>query len=65
MFPKSPSDTQKDIASLIRANERLGISFAGANEIRKEIEGVYKAGIDVGYFDKMPSANSIYDKPVR
>jgi ABC-type nitrate/sulfonate/bicarbonate transport system substrate-binding protein len=65
MFPKGTPDDQKAIASLIRANERLGISFAGANEIRKEIEGVYKAGIDVGYFDKMPSAASIYDKPVR
>ena len=38
------------MASLIRANDRLGISLAGASEIRKEIEGVYKAGIDVGYF---------------
>jgi ABC-type nitrate/sulfonate/bicarbonate transport system substrate-binding protein len=65
MFPKSPSDTQKDIASLIRANERLGISLAGATDIRKEIEAVYKVGIDVGYFTAMPSAASIYDKPVR
>jgi ABC-type nitrate/sulfonate/bicarbonate transport system substrate-binding protein len=65
MFPKSPSDTQKDIASLIRANERLGISLAGAQEIRKEIEAVYRVGIDVGYFTSPPSAGSIYDKPVR
>jgi ABC-type nitrate/sulfonate/bicarbonate transport system substrate-binding protein len=65
MFPKSPPATQKDIASLIRANERLGISLAGAADIRKEIEAVYKVGIDVGYFTSMPSAASIYDKPVR
>ncbi len=65
MFPKSPPATQKDIASLIRANERLGISLAGAQEIRKEIEAVYKVGIDVGYFTTMPSAASIYDKPVQ
>jgi len=65
MFPKSPPADQKDIASLIRANERLGISLAGATEIRKEIEAVYKVGIEVGYFDKMPSAASIYDKPVQ
>ena len=40
-------------------------ALSGANDIRKEIEGVYKAGIEVGYFDKMPSAASIYDKPVQ
>ncbi len=65
IFPKSPPADQKDIALLIRANERLGISLAGATEIRKEIEAVYKAGIDVGYFKDMPSAGSIYDKPVQ
>jgi NitT/TauT family transport system substrate-binding protein len=65
IFPKSPPADQKDIASLIRAKDRLGLSLVGANDIRKEIEGVYKAGIEVGYFDKMPSAASIYDKPVQ
>ena len=65
IFPKSPPADQKDIASLIRAKDRLGLSLVGANDIRKEIEAVYKAGIDVGYFDKMPSAASIYDKPVQ
>jgi NitT/TauT family transport system substrate-binding protein len=65
MFPKSPPADQKDIASLIRANERLGISLAGATEIRKEIEAVYRAGVDLGYLSKMPSAASIYDKPVQ
>jgi ABC-type nitrate/sulfonate/bicarbonate transport system substrate-binding protein len=65
IFPKSPPADQKAIASLIRANERLGISLAGATEIRKEIESVYKVGIEVGYFSKMPSAASVYDKPVQ
>ncbi len=65
MFPKATPEDQRDIASLIRANDRLGISFAGASDIRKEIEAVYKAGIEVNYFDKMPSAASIYDKPVQ
>jgi len=65
MFPKGTPADQKDIASLIRANERLGLSLVGANEIRKEIEAVYRAGIEIGYFDKMPSAASIYDKPVQ
>jgi ABC-type nitrate/sulfonate/bicarbonate transport system substrate-binding protein len=65
IFPKSPAADQKDIASLIRAKDRLGLSLVGANDIRKEIEAVYKVGIEVGYFDKMPSAASIYDKPVQ
>ena len=54
----------KAMASLIRSNERLAISLVGANEVRKEIEAVYKAGIDVGYFPTMPSADSIYAKPI-
>jgi len=65
MFPKSPPADQKDIASLIRAKDRLGISLAGATEIKKEIEAVYRAGVDLGYLAKMPSAASIYDKPVQ
>jgi NitT/TauT family transport system substrate-binding protein len=65
MFPKATPADQKDIASLIRANDRLGISLAGATEIRKEIEAVYKAGVALGYLSKMPSEASIYDKPVQ
>jgi ABC-type nitrate/sulfonate/bicarbonate transport system substrate-binding protein len=65
MFPKSAPEDQKQIALLIRANDRLGISLAGANELRKEIEAVYKAGIEIDYFPTMPSAASVYDKPVR
>ncbi len=65
MFPKATAEDQKDIASLIRANDRLGISLAGATEIRKEIEAVYKAGVALGYLSKMPSEASIYDKPVQ
>jgi ABC-type nitrate/sulfonate/bicarbonate transport system substrate-binding protein len=65
MFPKRSPDDQKQIASLIRANDRLGISMAGANELRKEIQAVFKAGIDINYFPSMPSAASVYDKPVQ
>jgi NitT/TauT family transport system substrate-binding protein len=65
MFPKSTPADQQAIASLIRANDRLGISLAGATEIRKEIEAVYKAGVELGYLSKMPSAASVYDKPVQ
>ena len=53
------------MASLIRSNERLALSLAAADEIRNEIEAVYKAGIDVGYFPSMPSNETIYGKPIR
>jgi NitT/TauT family transport system substrate-binding protein len=52
------------MATLIRSNERLAISLAPAGEIRKEIEAVYKAGVDVGYFPAQPSSGTIYDKPM-
>ena len=36
-----------------------------ANEIAKEIEGVYRAGMDVKYFPSLPSRATIYDKPLQ
>jgi ABC-type nitrate/sulfonate/bicarbonate transport system substrate-binding protein len=62
---KSTPEDQKAIASLIRSNERLAMSLAGAAEVAKEIEAVYKAGVDVGYFSSPPSRATIYDKPLR
>jgi NitT/TauT family transport system substrate-binding protein len=59
----TPEDL-KAMATLIRSNERLAISLAPAGEIRKEIEAVYKAGVDVGYFPAQPSSTTIYDKPM-
>ena len=35
------------------------------NVIRKEIEAVYKAGMEINYLPSMPSAASIYDKPLK
>ena len=52
------------MASLIRSNQRLAMSLAAANDIRKEIEAVYKAGIDVGYFPALPSGETVYGKPI-
>jgi len=62
--PGATAEDVKSMASLIRSNERLAMSLAGANEIRGEIEAVYKAGIDVGYFPAQPSAATIYNKPI-
>jgi NitT/TauT family transport system substrate-binding protein len=63
--PKGTPDTNAALVSLIKANERLGMNVAGAASIKKQIEAVYKAGIDVGYFKKMPSNDTIYDKPLK
>jgi len=37
---------------------------APAGGMRKEIVAVYRAGQDVGYFPKAPSAESIYMKSI-
>ena len=62
--PGATAEDVKSMASLIRSNERLAMSLAGANEIRGEIEAVYKAGIDVGYFPAQPSSATIYGMPI-
>jgi ABC-type nitrate/sulfonate/bicarbonate transport system substrate-binding protein len=63
--PKSPPPDQAALVSLIKSNERLGMSVVGANDVRKQIEAVYKAGIDVGYLKKQPSGDTIYNKPLK
>jgi ABC-type nitrate/sulfonate/bicarbonate transport system substrate-binding protein len=63
--PKATPDDLKAMASLIRSNERLAISLAPAGEVAKEIEAVYKAGVDNNYFPALPSRTTIYDKPIR
>jgi ABC-type nitrate/sulfonate/bicarbonate transport system substrate-binding protein len=55
----------KAIAEMIRSNERLAMKLAPASAIRKEIEAVYKSGMEINYLPSMPSAASIYDKPLK
>jgi ABC-type nitrate/sulfonate/bicarbonate transport system substrate-binding protein len=55
----------KAIAEMIRSNERLAMKLAPAGTIRKEIEAVYKSGMEINYLPSMPSAASIYDKPLK
>ncbi len=62
--PGANAEDVKSMASLIRNNERLAMSLAPGNDIRKEIEAVYQAGIDVGYFPAMPSSGTIYSKSI-
>jgi hypothetical protein len=65
LAPKASADDQKAMVALIRANDRLGISLAPAGQIANEIAGVYRAGIDVGYFKAMPSPTTTYAKPMQ
>jgi ABC-type nitrate/sulfonate/bicarbonate transport system substrate-binding protein len=60
--PKSGPEDQKAIAGLVRANDRLAMNIAPAVELRKEIEAVYQAGVEVGYFKSLPSIDSVYSK---
>jgi NitT/TauT family transport system substrate-binding protein len=63
--PKSTPEDRTALVSLIKANDRLGMSVVPAGEVAKQIDAVYRAGIDVGYFRAMPSNDTIYDKPMR
>jgi len=63
--PKGTPPDRAALVSLIKSNDRLGMNVAGANDIAKQINAVYKAGIDVGYLKKQPSAGTIYDKPLK
>lgn len=62
--PKSTPEDQKAIATLIRSNDRLAMSVVPAAQLRKEIEAVYQAGVEVGYFKSAPSLDSVYSKPL-
>ena len=47
------------------SNDRLGDEARRRGEIRKDIQAVYKAGMDINYLPSMPSDASIYDKPLK
>jgi len=63
--PKSTPDDRAALVSLIKANDRLGMNVVPAGEVGKQIDAVYKAGVDVGYFKSLPSNDTIYSKPMR
>ena len=63
--PKSSPPDRAALVSLIKANDRLGMSVVPAGELAKQIDAVYKAGIDAGYFKTMPSNDTIYTKPMK
>ena len=63
--PKSTPEDRAALVELIKSNDRLGMAVVGANEVSKQIEAVYKAGIDVGYLKTQPSNDTIYNKPLK
>jgi len=63
--PKAAPPDRDALVSLIKSNDRLGMSVVPAGEVAKQIDAVYKAGVDVGYFKKMPSNDTIYSKSMQ
>jgi NitT/TauT family transport system substrate-binding protein len=63
--PKSTPEDRAAVVSLIKSNDRLGMSVVPAGEVAKQIDAVYKAGVDVGYFKSLPSNDTIYVKPMK
>jgi NitT/TauT family transport system substrate-binding protein len=63
--PKSTPEDRAALVDLIKSNDRLGMAVVGANEVSKQIEAVYKAGMDVGYLKTQPSNDTIYNKPLK
>lgn len=63
--PKSTPADRAALVSLIKANDRLGMSVVPAGEVLKEVEAVYKAGVDIGYFKTAPSKDTVYAKPMK
>ena len=61
--PQATAEDQAALASLISANDRLGINVAPASALSKEIAAVYRAGQQIGFLPKQPDAASIYAEP--
>ncbi len=60
---KGSADDQKAIASLIRANDRLGMNVKWASDVAKEIKTVYGAGKSIAFLPSDPADSTIYKRP--
>jgi NitT/TauT family transport system substrate-binding protein len=63
--PKSTPEDRAALVSLIKANDRLGMSVVPAGDVARQIDAVYRAGVDVGYFKSVPSSDTVYTSPMR
>jgi ABC-type nitrate/sulfonate/bicarbonate transport system substrate-binding protein len=61
---KFSTTEQFALVYLIRSNERLRMHVAPASALRREIEAVYRAGMQTGTLSRMPSAATIYADPL-
>jgi ABC-type nitrate/sulfonate/bicarbonate transport system substrate-binding protein len=61
--PKGTAQSQKAIADLIRANDRLKMNVTWAGDIQKELRLIYKVGLDVDILMKQPSDKTFYTGP--
>lgn len=61
----APPEELKAVAAMIKSNERLAMKLTKTTDIKKDIQSVYKAGMEINYLPSMPSDASIYDKPLK
>lgn len=57
---KQSAEYQKDLAGLIRSNDRLGMNVKWASDLRSEIEKVYEIGQAIDYLPSKPTDATIY-----
>ena len=60
---KSSPETQKAVADLIRANDRLGMNVTWASESKKELKLIYKVGMETGIMPSDPGEKTLYSGP--
>jgi ABC-type nitrate/sulfonate/bicarbonate transport system substrate-binding protein len=65
ILPKSSAADHAALAALVRANRRLGLAPSAAADLRKEIQAVYRAGVDSAFLPQLPSEASIYGGSVK
>ena len=65
IVPKDNGGQREVIEKLITEKDRLGLNVKWAGDQRKEIEAVYKAGVESGRLKQMPEEASIYQAPKR
>jgi len=59
--PRGTDEERRAIVTLVRANDRLGLNIRTAATLRRELQMVYRAGVDVGFLPRMPDPATIYD----
>jgi NitT/TauT family transport system substrate-binding protein len=62
---KGTDEDRREIAELIRANDRLGMNLRTAAEVSKEIKSVYAAGRSIAFLPSDPASSTIYEGPMK